>query len=234
MELWHASHVKGLVMAKKTKRRPSGRDKAGRTAPPEVRRAQLIDATIDSIAKYGMSGTTISTVTQIAGLSQGIANFHFKSKKNMLCETLRSLAEQHHDLWQSQLENSGMKSADKLLAIADAHFHPEVCNPRKLAVWYGFFGEPVHRDTYRELVRDIDAERWDVSVDLCRRICEEGKYESVDPEAVMRDLEALYDGFFLNILVYPDMFSPEDAKRLIRDFLARAFPDHFGPLAKRP
>lgn len=224
----------GWGMSKKTRKRSGSGKTAGRTAPPEVRRAQLIDATIESIARYGLSGTTMSTVTRIAGLSQGIANFHFQSKKNMLCETLRFLAEEHHGLWKSQLENSGLKSADKLLAIADAHFHQDVCNPRKLAVWYGFFGEPVHRDTYRELVRDIDAERWEVSVGLCHAICEEGKYESVDPEAVMRDLEALYDGFFLNILIYPDMFSPEDAKRLIRDFLARAFPDHFGPLAKRP
>jgi len=221
-------------MAKSTRERRDSGKTAGRTAPPEVRRAQLIDATIDSIAQYGLSGTTMSTVTRIAGLSQGIANFHFQSKQNMLCETLRFLAEQHHELWKSQLENSGLKSAEKLLAIADAHFHPDVCNPRKLAVWYGFFGEPVHRETYRELVRDIDAERWEVSVGLCRTICEEGEYKSVDPEAVMRALEALYDGFFLNILIYPDMFSPEDAKRLIRDFLARAFPEHFGPFVERP
>lgn len=216
-------------MSKNTRERRSSGKTAGRTAPPEVRRAQLIDATIDSIAQYGLSGTTMSTVTRIAGLSQGIANFHFESKKNMLCETLRALARQHHDLWKSKLENSGLKSAEKLLAIADAHFHPEICNPRKLAVWFGFFGEPAQRDTYRELVRDIDAERWEVSVGLCRSICEEGGYENVDPESVMRDLEALYDGFFLNILIYPEMFSPDDAKRLIRGYLARTFPAHFGP-----
>ena len=218
-------------MSKETRGRRSRQKSTGRTAPPEVRRAQLIEATIDSIAKYGLSGTTMSTVTQIAGLSQGIANFHFRSKKNMLCEALRFLAEEPHGMWKSQLANSGLTSAGKLLAIVDAHFHPKVCNPRKLAVWYGFFGEPVHRETYRELVRDIDSERWQVSLDLCRTICDEGGYGSVDPESVMRNLEALYDGFFLNILIYPDMFSPEEAKQLIRNFLARAFPGHFGQSA---
>lgn len=220
-------------MSEETRSRRSRKKNTGRTAPPEVRRAQLIEATIDSIAKYGLSGTTMSAVTQIAGLSQGIANFHFQSKKNMLCETLRFLAEEHHELWKSQLAESGLTSTEKLLAIVDAHFHPKVCNPRKLAVWFGFFGEPGHRDTYRELVRDIDAERWEVSLGLCRTICEEGGYGNVDPEAVMRDLEALYDGFFLNILIYPDMFSGDDAKLLIRNFLAGAFPDHFGPVPGR-
>ncbi len=224
----------GWDMSRKPREGRRNGKTAGRTAPPEVRRAQLIDATIDSIARYGLSGTTMSTVTQIAGLSQGIANFHFQSKKNMLCETLRFLAEEHHGLWKSQLENSGLTSAERLLAIVDAHFHPKVCNPRKLAVWFGFFGEPAHRETYRELVRDIDAERWEVSVGLCRAIREEGSYESVDPDSVMRNLEALYDGFFLNILIYPDMFSGDDAKRLIRNFLARAFPGHFGPIPERP
>ncbi|MAZ14925.1 MAG: transcriptional regulator [Ahrensia sp.] len=220
-------------MAKKTRERRGSATTAGRTAPPEVRRAQLIDATIDSIAQYGLSGTTMSTVTRIAGLSQGIANFHFQSKKNMLCETLRFLAEEHHDLWKAQLADSSLSSAEKLLAIVDAHFHAKICNPRKLAVWFGFFGEPAHRDTYRELVKDIDAERWEVSVGLCRAIREQGKYESVDPDSVMRNLEALYDGFFLNILIYPDMFSGDDAKRLVRNFLARAFPEHFSPFLER-
>lgn len=202
--------------------------KSGRTESPEVRRAQLIQATIDSIAKHGMAGTTVKTVSEIAGLSAGIVNFHFQSKKNLFDQTLRFLAEEHHDRWKSQLAESGLNLEEKLLAIADAHFHPDICNIRKLTVWYGFFGECVYRRTYRALVRDIDAERWQISIELCRAIRDEGGYENVDPESVVRNLEALYDGFFLNILIYPDVFSGDDAKLRVREFLAQTFPDHFG------
>ena len=54
-------------------------ERTGRTASKAVRRQQLIEATIDSIAKYGISGTTMTTVTGLAGLSVGIVNFHFFS-----------------------------------------------------------------------------------------------------------------------------------------------------------
>ncbi len=42
---------------------------AGRTASKEVRRLQLIKATIESISKYGILGTTMTTMTGFAGLS---------------------------------------------------------------------------------------------------------------------------------------------------------------------
>ena len=64
-----------------------------RTAPPEERREQLILATIRSVADRGLADTTIATVAQEAGLSQGIVNLHFRSKDGLLTETLRYLAD---------------------------------------------------------------------------------------------------------------------------------------------
>ena len=66
---------------------------ARRTAPPEQRRRQLIEASIRSIADYGLAGTTIATVAREAGLSQGIINLHFKTKERLLIETLRFLSD---------------------------------------------------------------------------------------------------------------------------------------------
>ena len=55
-----------------------------RTEPKEKRRSQLILATIRSIARHGLSDTTVSTVSSEAGLSQGIINLHFQSKEKLL------------------------------------------------------------------------------------------------------------------------------------------------------
>ena len=88
-----------------------------RTESKEVRRGQLIDATIDSIAKYGIGGTTMSTVTEAAGLSVGIVNFHFKSKQNLFEETLIYLAREHHDHWHKAYSDAGLSAQEKLLAV---------------------------------------------------------------------------------------------------------------------
>ena len=55
-----------------------------RTASKEERQAQLIAATMRSIATHGLSDTTVATVSREAGLSQGIINLHFQTKERLL------------------------------------------------------------------------------------------------------------------------------------------------------
>jgi TetR/AcrR family transcriptional repressor of bet genes len=187
-----------------------------------------MDATITSISKHGISGTTMTTVTQIAGLSLGLVNFHFKTKEALLEETLRHLAEEHRAQWRKSVGASGLAPEAQLLAIVQAQFHPHICSRKKLAVWFAFFGEAAYRSSYRKIVTGIDRERWEVSTGLCRQIAEDGGYGSVDPNAVAKSLEGLFDGFWLNMLMYPGEFTRLDALQQIHDFLAITFPRHFG------
>jgi len=201
--------------------------KPRRTASREERRSQLIDATITSISKHGISGTTMTTVTRIAGLSIGLVNFHFKTKEALFEETLRHLAEEHREHWRKSVRNSDLAPEAKLMAIVQAQFHPRICNRRKLAVWFGFFGEAAYRSSYRKIVTGIDSERWDVSTELCRQIIEEGGYRSVDAKGVTKSLEGLFDGFWLNMLMYPGEFTRSNALEQVHAFLAATFPGHF-------
>ncbi len=205
--------------------------KRPRTASKQVRRQQLIDATIESIAKHGISGTTMTTVTRTAGLSIGLANFHFSTKQKLFEETLRYLAEEHHNFWLKSYEKANLAPEDKLTAIVAAHFHPSICNRKKVAVWYAFFGEASARASYRKLANAIDTERREVTVELCQQIIETGGYDKVDATDVAFTLEGLYDGFWLNILMYPGDFSRLDGMRRIEEYLAHLFPKHFQTIA---
>lgn len=198
-----------------------------RTASKEVRRRQLIDATINSIAEHGIGGTTMTTVTDLAGLSLGIVNFHFQSKQNLLEETLLFVAREHYDQWDKAYRDAGLDASAKLLAIVDAHFHPRIFTRKKLAVWYAFFGEVRRRAVYRSLVDDMDRERFEVSTRLCADILADGGYDGPPADHVARMLEALYDGLWLNTLMYPGKFTRDGSKRQIRVFLATIFPRHF-------
>ncbi len=199
----------------------------GRTASREVRRQQLIEATIESISKYGISGTTMTTVTGFAGLSLGIVNFYFESKEKLLEETLRFLAEEHRALWRKTIITEKPTAAGKLLAIVDAEFHPKICSHKKLTVWTAFYGEAGYRKSYREIMSGIDTERWQTSTRLCREIIEQGRYDGMKAESIAETLEGLFDGFCLNILIYPGEFTREDARNRIRSYLATVFPAHF-------
>jgi TetR/AcrR family transcriptional regulator, transcriptional repressor of bet genes len=201
--------------------------KPQRTAPPEIRRKQLIEATITSISQNGIPGTTMTTVTRQAGLSLGLVNFHFKNKDNLLEETLRFLAEEHRDQWANKITKPGLSAAQKVNAIIDAQFHPQICSRKKLTVWFAFFGEAAYRKSYRSITTRIDTERLEVLEDLFQQIISDGDSKGIDARGVARTLEGLFDGFWLNMLMYPVKFTRADAVTQLRTYLATTFPSHF-------
>src|SRR5436190_11051704 len=122
----------------------------GRKASKDVRRQQLIEATIDVMARKGYAGTTIADVAKAAGLSSGIVNFHFDTKENLLVDTLKYLADEYRANWRAALDAAGPDAPEKLKALLWADFNPDICTPRKLAAWCAFWAEAQSRPTYLE------------------------------------------------------------------------------------
>ncbi len=59
-----------------------------------MRRQQLIDATMASVAANGLHNTTINSISRLAGLSSGIISHYFGGKQELIEATLRHLLEQ--------------------------------------------------------------------------------------------------------------------------------------------
>lgn len=199
----------------------------GRTASREVRRRQLIEATIDSIAERGFSATTLATVTKGAKLSHGIVNFHFNGKETLFVETLGFLAQEHYDHWHRAMEEAGSDPSRQLAAIIEVDFERVISSPKKLAVWFAFWGQANYRPAYLEIHDRHDKQRSAEIERLCSLIVEEGGYDRVDPVAAARSIEALIDGLWLNLLLYPKASRRDEARDDCFEFLARLFPKHF-------
>jgi TetR/AcrR family transcriptional repressor of bet genes len=198
-----------------------------RFAPKEVRRQQLIEATLDSLAENGISGTTMAAVTNRAGLSMGIVSLHFQSKENLLTSTLRHLSEEIRDAWVNIYRDDTLSATERLHGIVAASFDPVTSSPKKIAVWFAFFGEAAYRKVYRDMVEQFDDERTDAIKKLCTEIITDGGYVNVCPEALTTTVECLCDGLWLNMILYPEWVTPEEAQMRVMDMLARHFPDHF-------
>lgn len=205
--------------------RPGG--KRPRTAPPEQRRSQLIAATIRCIANRGLAETTISTVAQEAGLSQGIINLHFRSKERLLIETLRYLSDEYRNACAAAAAKAGDSPAAGLQAMVELDFQRDICTRDKLAVWFAFWGERRFRPTYRRICAARDKSYDDMVRNLCIQLCANGDYPDVDPGLVADGLSALTDGLWLDLLVRPETMSRALAWRITMSFLADAFPKHF-------
>ena len=198
-----------------------------RALPREVRREQLIRATMQCIASNGLSGVTMARVTSTAGLSLGIANLHFESKEKLLLATLESVTSEYNKGQSGILADSDYPSIpDKIDALLAFDFSAGIMDKSKLAVWFAFLGEAKSRPTYQAICarQDSNAER--LLTSLFEQAIAEGGYANVDPNVLAAGYISLVDGLWLNALLAPRRLSRKKALLTARQYLATALPQH--------
>lgn len=199
-----------------------------------LRREQLIEATIDSIARHGFRKTTLSEVAKRAKLSQGIVNFYFKTKEGLLLETLKFLAEEYEATWRRAVAASGPGPVAALDTIIETDLGPKVCNRRKVAVWVAFWGESQSRPRFRRLCSKLADDYLAQTRGIISRILEQGGYHQLDADAIAHGLNSMINGLWLDLMIDPKRFDREVAKRACRSYLASVFPAEFAVAGSAP
>ena len=170
------------------------------------RRRELVEATIRTIGRRGYAATTLSHVAGDAGLSPGIVNFYFKSKEQLLQESLEYLVVEYDRISQQIIAAAGPDAAAQLMALVAADFDPAIFTREKVAVWYAFWAEAAINDAYRAVVSRLESKDQSSTATICGRLVREGRYVGIDPEAVASGLNALSDGFWFDSLIDPETF----------------------------
>lgn len=201
-------------------------ERRGRKASKETRQLQLIEATIDSLAKRGYSDTTMADVADGAGLSRGIVNFHFESKEKLLVATLQHMYDEYSAHWRNALQKAGDDPARRLQALVAADFDRSICNKRKLAAWCAFWGEAKSRPTYQMLSGARDEAYQQTIVELCTQLKQDAGYD-YDAEATALGLSAMLEGLWLRLMINAESVTRETAHQAAVDYLASVFPKHF-------
>jgi AcrR family transcriptional regulator len=205
---------------------------SGRRASRDVRRQQLIDATIDVLARKGYAALTIADVAGAAGLSVGIVNFHFDSKDNLLAECLRHLSDEYTTNWKTALAAAEPNAARRLEALLLADFTADLFTPRNVAAWVSFRGESQGSPVYDEICAALDAEHEKMIEGLCAEIIQEGGYGH-DPVLTARVFESLGDGLWFGIGTWRPgtdaEFCPQKACATFKSALMAYFPAHLRP-----
>ena len=191
------------------------------------RRRELVEATIRTIGRHGYASTTLSHVAGDAGLSPGIVNFYFKSKEQLLQETLEFLVEEYDRVSQSIIAAAGNDPAAQLMALIAADFDPAIFTREKVAVWYAFWAEAATNPSDRAGVSRLEAKDQRMTASICARLVREGRYGGIDHEAVASGLNAISDGFWFDCLIDPETFDKQRALGICRLFLSGIFPRHF-------
>lgn len=219
----------------------SGAEAAGGAELPRARgsrlrqRQRLIDACISALHIHGPSRTTVEKVVALANLSPGIVRFYFRSKAAMLVASLQYLATEFDEQVLAPVAALRETPVAAMQRLVELYLDPELASPRKISVWYAFWGEATSRQEYYEICGQKD----DSFVVLVRELVGRLVAQSGD---LHLDVEALSLGFIglLEVLWQGYAFqSEEDIDRVAgrercMAYLRSVFPRQFGAMSTVP
>lgn len=216
--------------------------KPPRTQSRDSRRAQVIEATIQSLADRGFSRTTVTDVAARAGISHGLVLFHFQSKENLLAETLDFIAEEYRVNWQTALAAAADTPEAQILALIEADFAPALCTPARLSAWCAFWGESQSRPLYQARCGANDELYNQTLTDICTAMNACHGYTQ-NPAQSARLIRIMVDGVWLDLMTLEQPYSVKAAFETVlagtralfpRHFLAGSSPAHMGAKGMPP
>jgi transcriptional repressor BetI len=202
------------------------RPRKERTENAARRRRQIIEATIRSVVRNGLAGTTLATVSAEAGLSQGVAVFYFKNKQTLLGEVLRHQYEIYQEAWQGGLAQAGGRPIDRVIALIRADFDPRVFDAESLVIWHAFWGEASARPLYAQISEKYDAARLAANCAACADLLTGIGRPAAEAAALATGIDALTDGLWLRAYLSAETMDRQRALAITARFLAAAIPEH--------
>lgn len=113
---------------------------ARRRLSHEERRRQIIDATLDLVAKYGVQGTTLSRIAAQVGVTTPALYAHFANRKEILLAAIDMLIE--HRTQSHRQANEG-NALDHLRELARRHSEMAASpNDRSMTALFEFIAAP--------------------------------------------------------------------------------------------
>ena len=151
-------------------------------APEAERRHDLIEATLDCIAEFGLEGATVRQIAVKAGVTAGLIRHYFQTKEHILQEAYRVVIAR-------LTEKAERVTGDPETRLRDfivINLTEPVANSRSLSLWAAFISKvsvdpalaAIHREGYlgfrdalEGLLHDFLSERGaDASKERCRQL----------------------------------------------------------------
>ncbi|HTD12168.1 MAG TPA: TetR/AcrR family transcriptional regulator [Steroidobacteraceae bacterium] len=191
-------------------------------------RQRLIDACISALHLYGPSRTTVEKVVALADLSPGIVRFYFDSKAAMLVASLEYLAAEFEERVMVPVTQLKASPVRALRLLVELYLDADIASPRKVSVWYSFWGEASSRQEYYDICGKKDEDFAVLVRELIERMIVASGAHHLDADGVALGLigvlEVLWQGFAFQSEANIDR--AEAVARSLK-FLRSVFPGHF-------
>lgn len=122
----------------------------GRVESEAVRRLQLIEGTIGSLAEVGFAACTLHDIARRAGVSPGLVAHYFGDKDGLLEATLCHMVRRLGRLASVKLA-AARTPRERVQAIIDACLASEEFDRRTASVWLAFWGQVLHSARFKRV-----------------------------------------------------------------------------------
>ena len=186
----------------------------------QFRRNAFLNGAIRSLAEFGVSGTTVSTICKAAGSSRGLLGHYFPSKDDVMVAALQHLFEGVSKSVQDAVTKKRGTAVDRLRAVPVALFASNVFTELNgtafLALWHETrFNEKVrkaNRELYRDYIKRMDGMFTAAAKELGLEI---------DARRAALGFVGLTDGLWLGMSIHDDVLSRQQVINICEGYISR-------------
>ncbi|EGU56015.1 transcriptional regulator BetI [Vibrio nigripulchritudo ATCC 27043] len=182
---------------------------------PEIRKPQLVQATMAVIDRVGLHAASISLISKEAGVSSGIINHYFGGKHGLLKETMREILRQLSSAVKEQLRELPKDAhQQRINAIINSNFVGYQTENKVANTWLAFWSYSVHDPELKRLQR-VNEKRLlsHLKIEL------KALFEKEQAEIIAHAIAALIDGIWLRGTLNPEGIDAQKARLIINDYL---------------
>lgn len=167
-----------------------------------IRRAALVQATIEEIGAAGSLDVTVSQIARRAGMSSALAHHYFGGKEQIFLAAMRRILTTFSDEVRHELI-AVTDPADRAAAIVRGSFKASCFEPHTVSAWMTFYGLAQTNPQAKRLWRIYQAR-------LRSNLVHALKPMTPAPQEVAATMAALIDGLYIRAaLLDPD--APDSA-----------------------
>jgi AcrR family transcriptional regulator len=165
----------------------------------EVRREEILRATLKEIERSGMSSLRVADVAGDLGVSSGLIFYHFDTRDALLVSALEFAVER--DLTRLDKAVASGSSAVERLRRVLASYGPTGA-AHGWTLWIAAWATALREPNIRDALRRLD-DRWRQALEhVINEGVLAGDFACADPVATVARIGALLDGLSVGVLVY--------------------------------
>lgn len=166
----------------------------------EVRREEILAATVVEVQKSGLAHTRVSDIAGALGVSPALVFYHFETKDRLLAEAFAYAAER--DLVRLAAAVAGPGTATRRLRAVLRLYSPVGSTPPGWTLWVDAWAAALRSPELRRVSKRLDLQWKEAVAEIIAAGVESGEFRCDDPHAAAWRITALIDGLAIQVTVH--------------------------------